>query len=319
MTIRTTLDIVKPSEKISVRNNISSRFIDAPFNKTLINNLIQKVPTKQHLFPIKFNTYELFRKIQTVKLRKKIYFSSNTQRAILTFKIPQERYVPIYKSPSVKQKLFRKHSNIRGRLWVIDRAHKFNLNNIHNNRNSTVIAVNYITIMLNEQQSTEIITESNLLHQQMDSNHTTINENCKYNETDTDTEHSHEGPVKVHITETISSQMETHEVLALATEAQSTDNTLTVNRYTTIWKDMVQTIEPLRSLQYDSMDLSPLMTLTKPSLQEADLLLLEELNQGQAAERQDIARATSELRDEAQLYEVQLSMADIQDFVNRPA
>jgi len=96
--------------------------------------------------------------------------------------------------------------------------------------------------MLNEQQSTEIITESNLLHQQMDSNHTTINENCKYNETDTDTEHSHEGPVKVHITETISSQMETHEALALATEA-----------------------------------------------------------------------------DEAQLYEVQLSMADIQDFVNRPA
>jgi hypothetical protein len=53
--------------------------------------------------------------------------------------------------------------------------------------------------------------------------------------------------------------------------------------------------------------------------QEADLLLLEELKQGQAAERQDIARATSELRDEAQLYEVQLSMADIQDFVNRPA
>ena len=53
--------------------------------------------------------------------------------------------------------------------------------------------------------------------------------------------------------------------------------------------------------------------------QEADLLLLEELKQGQAAERQDIARATSKLRDEAQLYEVQLSMADIQDFVNRPA
>jgi hypothetical protein len=105
--------------------------------------------------------------------------------------------------------------------------------------------------------------------------------------------------------------METYEVLALATEAQSTDNTLTLNRYTTIWKDMVQTIEPLRSLQYDSMDLSPLMTRTKPSLHEDSV----------AAERKDIARATDKPREEAQIHEVQLSMADadIQDFVNRPA
>ena len=83
--------------------------------------------------------------------------------------------------------------------------------------------------MNNEQQSSEIFTESNPLHQQMDSNHTPTNEKRKHNDTDTDTEHSHEGPVKVHITETTCSPMEIQEVSALATEAHSTDNT-PVNR-----------------------------------------------------------------------------------------
>ena len=97
----------------------------------------------------------------------------------------------------------------------------------------------------------------------------------------------------------------------MITQRKGHDNTSTVNRYTTTWKDMVQTIEPLRSFQYDSVDLSPLMTRTKPSLHEDSV----------AAERQDIARATDKPREEAQMHEVQLSMADadIQDFVNRPA
>ena len=273
MTIWTTLDIVKPSEKISVRNNESSRFIDAPLNKTLINNLIQKVPTEQHSFPIKFNTLELFRKIQTVKSRKKFYFSSNTPRDSLTIKSIQERYTPIYKSLSLKTNLFWRHSNSRGRKWVIDCAHKFIFNNNHNNHNYTVIPVNHITIMSNVQLSSEIFTGSNPLHQQMDINHTPINEKRKHNETDNDTEHAHEGPVKVHITEITSSPMETPEESSLATEAHSTDNS-PVNRYTTSWKDMIETIDPLRCFPYDSLDLNPLLTSIKLSIQDADAVLI---------------------------------------------
>ena len=245
----TTLDIVKPSEKNSVRYNSSSHYIRCLhyiYTKTIP---VKQVPAKHRINFIKFSTLQLFKYQNKSEKQNKSHISSKSCN-LITQHSPsiQHQYHYTKYILSTNKITYSITTNVQRFLVIWKGKLKLFLSNSNSNRTSICA------------QPTNNMYQESHVNMEMDNPlHTNISSNSdsnlkRKNEDSTNTDQSQQNKILV-VEESVQS-----------TPMDSAESRLNMN-----WGELNSIIEPLRAIEYKFPDLSELQRAVSINIPDQDL------------------------------------------------